>query len=98
MDSNYVMYLLKRTRNRAKKIKKQYDHLPIKSLSEINFTRNDFLKISRKANPYIDTIYKDVITKILKGEQQNIKELRQYVIKALGYIIFIQVRKKTIHK
>lgn len=84
LDSNYVMYLLKRTRNRAKKIKKQYDHLPIKSLSEVNFTRNDFLKISRKANPYIDTIYKDVITKILKGELANdYTELRQYVIKAL---------------
>lgn len=84
LDSNYVMYLLKKSANKAKKIKKQYDKLPIKDISELNFTRNDFLKISKKSYQYIDTIYKDVLTKVLKLELNNdYNEIRQYVIKAL---------------
>jgi len=84
LDSNYVMHLLRKAKNKQRKIKKQYNSLIIKSMSELNFTSDDFLKISVNAKPYIDLIMKDVITKVLKGELNNeYYEIKRYVVNAL---------------
>src|SRR5690606_7868843 len=46
---------------------------------------NDFYKISKKSHQYIDIIYKDVITKVLKQELENdYTIIKQYVLKALS--------------
>ena len=71
LDSNYVNYMLGKSRNRNKKIRKQYEHLPIKDISEINFSKADFLRLSPRADEYYDTIFRVIITKILNNELEN---------------------------
>lgn len=85
LDSNYINYMLGRSRLKAKKIRKQYATLPIKSIDNINFSKNDYARLSVKAQPYFETIYKDIILKVLNKELENdYNIIKQYVINALS--------------
>lgn len=85
LDSNYVNYMLGKSRLKAKKIRKQYAMLPIKSIDNINFSKNDYARLSVKAQSYFETIYKDVILKVLNKELENdYNIIKQYVINALA--------------
>ncbi|MCK9470560.1 MAG: hypothetical protein WC006_04945 [Bacilli bacterium] len=85
LDSNYVNYMLKKSSLKAKKIRRQYENLPIKSVADLQFTKNDYARLSTKAQQYFDVIYKDVVTKVLNKElENNFTDIKQYIIKALN--------------
>lgn len=86
LDSNYVNYMLKKSRLHTKKIRKLYSRLPIKNESEINFEINDIFKIANRMGDFGERIYEDIIKKIVMGElANNYDDIRTYVINALKF-------------
>lgn len=85
LDSNYVNYMLKKSRNRKNKITQQYANLPIKSMDEVEFPKNDFYLLARDASKYYEVIMKDVVSKILENQLDNdYFVIRDYVKRALS--------------
>src|SRR5690606_27634718 len=85
LDSNYVNYMLRKSKLKAKKIRKQYATLPIKSMDSLEFTKNDFMRLSTSAGQYYEVIFKDLISKILNRELENdYNIIKEYVINALS--------------
>lgn len=85
LDSNYVNYMLKKSRLKSNKIRKQYASLPIKSIDDLAFTKNDYAKLAVGAQQYFEVIYKDIITKVLNNDLANdYQTIKDYVINALS--------------
>lgn len=72
LEANRINYLLGRTKNKEKKIKKQWDSLPIKRVNELAYNGQDLMKIiSRDDYPLVSEIIDDILQEVLNREIPN---------------------------
>jgi len=100
LDSNYINYMLKKSRLKTNKIRKQYASLPIKAIEEVAFSKNDYARLTQKGQQYFEVIYKDVIIKVLHNQLTNDYEaIKDYIINALAlYNIDVQETEEKEYK
>lgn len=72
LEANRINYLLGRTRNKEKKIRKQWDELPIKRVCDLAYKGQDLMKIiSKEDYPLISDVIDDVLLDVLNREIPN---------------------------
>jgi len=84
-EANYVNWLLKKSKKKIRRIKKDFNLLPIQKVCDLKFKGEDILELtSNQAGNYVQTIVDNMIMKILKKEIVNEYDpLKLYAISTL---------------
>ncbi len=85
LEANRINYLLGKARNKERKIKKQWEALPIKRVCDLAYKGQDIIKIIKPEDqPKIRDVIDEVILAILNGELINdYDDIEKEVLKIL---------------
>lgn len=88
LDANYVNVLTRRSRKKARRIRRAFSALPIHDLSELKFSEKDILQLTgNQFQEYAQTIVDTMVNKILAHELVNDSDqLKHFALTSLrGY-------------
>lgn len=82
LEANRINYLLGKAHKKEKRIKKQWDKLPIKSIDDLDYKKTDLMRIINKSDfAKIEDVFDNVATAVLNGNLNNIHaEIETYIL------------------
>ncbi len=85
LEANRINYLLGKAHNKERKIKKQWDALPVKRVCDLAYKGQDIIKIIHAEDqPKISDVIDEVILAIINGELKNdYDDIEKEVLKIL---------------
>lgn len=85
LEANRINYLLGKCKNKEKKIKKQWEKLPVQRVCDLEYKGQDIMRIIHEYDfPRINDILDDVVLAVLNGEiNNNRNEIERLVLKLL---------------
>ena len=80
LEANKLNNIIRRARNKKRKIVKRYNELPIKSEADIMFTRNDLYEVAKTSLFDADTVMEKIAIEIVSNNIVNTTDqIRSYV-------------------